>query len=73
MVFPTTWNLGPRSKDGEEIVTGPLEHALVAVPVADPANPVEVLRVVHSFDPCVACGVHVIDKENDKVYDVKVI
>jgi [NiFe] hydrogenase large subunit len=69
MVVPTTWNLGPRCADG---IAGPLEQALVGLPVADPANPVEVLRVIHSYDPCVACGVHVIDRENNETYQIKV-
>jgi Ni,Fe-hydrogenase I large subunit len=50
-----------------------LEQALVGVPVADPSNPLEVLRVIHSFDPCLACAVHVIDTEADQVYSVKVV
>ncbi len=70
MVVPTTWNLGPRCAKG---IPGPLEQALVGVPVADPANPVEVIRVVHSFDPCIACGVHVIDMDENQTYAVKVI
>ncbi|MGA6925930.1 MAG: nickel-dependent hydrogenase large subunit [Desulfosarcina sp.] len=70
MVVPTTWNLGPRCAEG---IPGPLEQALVGVPVADPANPVEVIRVIHSFDPCIACGVHVIDTRADKTYSVKVV
>jgi [NiFe] hydrogenase large subunit len=70
MVVPTTWNLGPRCADN---IAGPMESALVGVPVSDPENPVEILRVIHSFDPCIACGVHVIDKDLDKTYDVKVI
>ena len=70
MVVPTTWNLGPRCADG---IPGPLEQALVGVPVAEPANPVEVIRAIHSFDPCIACGVHVIDTSEDKTYSVKVI
>jgi [NiFe] hydrogenase large subunit len=69
MVVPSTWNFGPRC--GEDI-PGPLEQALVGVPVADPANPLEVLRVIHSFDPCIACGVHVIDREKNEAYKVKV-
>lgn len=76
MVVPTTWNLGPRSVDSVDAsksIPGPMEQALVGVPVADPANPVEILRVIHSFDPCIACGVHVIDVDQDKTYDVKVI
>ncbi len=70
MVVPTTWNLGPRCATG---IPGPLEQALVGVPVADPASPVEVIRVIHSFDPCIACGVHVIDTDQDRTYGVKVI
>lgn len=70
MVVPTTWNLGPRCADG---IPGPLEQALVGVPVADPASPVEVIRVIHSFDPCVACGVHVIDTDENQTYGVRVI
>lgn len=70
MVVPTTWNLGPRCAGG---IPGPLEQALVGLPVADPANPVEVLRVIHSYDPCVACGVHVIDRENNETYKIKVL
>jgi len=70
MVVPTTWNLGPRCADS---IAGPMEQALVGVPVVDPENPVEILRVIHSFDPCIACGVHVIDIDQNKTYDVKVI
>jgi len=54
-VVPTTWNCSPRDDRG---VAGPVEQALVGVPVADAANPVEVARVVRSFDPCLACAVH---------------
>jgi [NiFe] hydrogenase large subunit len=70
MVVPTTWNLGPRCANG---IAGPLEQALVGLSVADPANPVEMLRVIHSFDACVACGVHVIDTERDEIYEIKVL
>jgi [NiFe] hydrogenase large subunit len=70
MVVPTTWNLGPRCADS---IAGPMEQALVNVPVADSENPVEILRVIHSFDPCIACGVHVIDLDQGRTFDVKVI
>jgi [NiFe] hydrogenase large subunit len=50
-----------------------VEEALIGTPVADPEKPLEVLRTVHSFDPCIACGVHVIDTEADQVYKVKVL
>lgn len=56
VITPTSWNASPR--DGRE-VPGPLEQALTGVPVADPAQPIEVYRVIHSFDPCMGCAVHV--------------
>jgi hypothetical protein len=52
---------------------GPVEEALIGTPVADAKQPLEVLRTVHSFDPCVACGVHVIDPDSNQVYKFKVI
>jgi Ni,Fe-hydrogenase I large subunit len=54
-VVPTTWNCSPRDDRG---VPGALEQALVGTPVADPGNPIEPMRVVRSFDPCLACAVH---------------
>ena len=57
-VVPTTWNAGPRDARGQR---GPYEAALVNTPVADPERPLEILRTVHSFDPCLACAVHVLD------------
>ncbi|HEY4767673.1 MAG TPA: nickel-dependent hydrogenase large subunit [Candidatus Limnocylindria bacterium] len=57
-VVPSTWNAGPRDLQGQ---TGPYEAALVGTPVADPERPLEILRTIHSFDPCLACAVHVID------------
>ena len=42
-------------------------------PVADPKKPLEVLRTVHSFDPCIACGVHVIDPDSNQVYKIKAL
>lgn len=70
MVVPTTWNCGPRCTAGKR---GPVEEALIGTPVANFEQPVEILRVVHSFDPCVACAVHLIDKDNNKKYEVKVL
>ena len=69
-VVPSTWNLGPRDEKGK---LGPVEEALIGTPIADPKRPLEVLRTVHSFDPCIACGVHVIDPESNEVYDIKVL
>ena len=58
IVVPTTWNAGPRDAKGQR---GPYETALLKTPVADPERPLEILRTVHSFDPCLACAVHVAD------------
>ena len=70
LVVPTTWNLGPR--DGNDVM-GAAEHALIGTPVADPKRPVEILRTIHSFDPCIACAVHVIDGESNEVHKFKVL
>lgn len=70
LVVPSTWNLGPRCAQNK---MGPVEEALVGTPVADPKRPVEILRTVHSFDPCIACGVHVIDPRTNEVYKFKVV
>jgi Ni,Fe-hydrogenase I large subunit len=68
-VVPSTWNAGPRDKDG---APGPYEAALVGTPVLDPEQPIEILRTVHSFDPCMACAVHVIDPAGAELSRVKV-
>jgi [NiFe] hydrogenase large subunit len=70
MVVPSTWNLGPRDASG---TLGPVEESLIGTPIADPKRPLEVLRTVHSFDPCIACAVHVIDPNSNEVYKVKVL
>lgn len=57
-VAPTTWNASPRDGKGRP---GAYEAALVGVRLADPTQPLEVLRTVHSFDPCLACAVHLVD------------
>ncbi len=56
LVVPTTWNGSPRDGDG---VPGPIEQALEGTAVRDPENPFEVVRIIRSFDPCLACSVHV--------------
>lgn len=58
MVVPSTWNLSPRDHKGQR---GPVEEALVGTPVADSKIPLELLRTIHSFDPCMACGMHMIE------------
>ena len=55
VITPTTWNASPRDNKG---VLGPLEEALLGTPVENPEKPVEVMRVIHSFDPCLDCAVH---------------
>jgi len=54
-VVPTTWNCSPRDDKGNP---GPVEQALVGTPIADAKHPIEAVRVVRSFDPCIACAVH---------------
>jgi hydrogenase large subunit len=57
IVTPTNWNCSPRDDRGEP---GPLEKSLIGTPVADSENPIEVMRIIRSFDPCMACSVHLI-------------
>jgi [NiFe] hydrogenase large subunit/hydrogenase large subunit len=68
-VVPSTWNASPRDAKGQR---GPYEAALVGTPVADPNKPLEILRTIHSFDPCLACAVHVMDVNGNEVVKVKV-
>ncbi|HMK85404.1 MAG TPA: nickel-dependent hydrogenase large subunit [Steroidobacteraceae bacterium] len=68
-VVPSTWNAGPRDAQGQP---GPYEAALVGTPVAKPEQPLEILRTVHSFDPCMACGVHVVDASRRELVRVRV-
>jgi hydrogenase large subunit len=68
-VVPTTWNAAPRN---EKDAPGPYEASLEGTPIADPEKPLEVLRTVHSFDPCLACAVHLTDLETRNDVSVKV-
>ena len=71
LVVPSTWNIGPRCDND---LPGPLEEALLDnTPIADPERPVEILRTVHSYDPCIACGVHVIDNQTGNVKKFKIL
>ena len=70
MVVSTTWNGSPRDARGQR---GPWEQALIGTPVADPEKPVEVLRTVHSFDPCMSCAVHIVDAAGREVTRVQVL
>ena len=58
IIAPTTWNIGPRTEDGER---GPIEQALIGTPIADPSDPVEVGHVCRSYDSCLVCTVHAHD------------
>jgi [NiFe] hydrogenase large subunit/hydrogenase large subunit len=69
-VVPSTWNGSPRDAKNQR---GPYEASLIGTPVADPNKPVEILRTVHSFDPCMACAVHVVDAAGKEVTKIKVI
>lgn len=69
-VVPSTWNAGPRD-DKEQ--PGPYEASLVGNPVADAEQPLELLRTIHSFDPCLACAVHTMDVEGKEIARVKVL
>ena len=63
-IVPSTWNAGPRDAHGQR---GAYEAALLNTPIADPERPLEVLRTVHSFDPCLACAVHVVDAKRPQL------
>jgi hydrogenase large subunit len=69
-VVPTTWNASPRDENG---ASGPYEASLMHNPIANPEMPLEVLRTIHSFDPCMACAVHTFDPEGKKIAKVKVL
>jgi hydrogenase large subunit len=69
-VVPSTWNAGPRDDKDQ---AGPYEASLVGNPVADPARPLELIRTVHSFDPCLACAIHTVDVEGKEVARVKAL
>lgn len=64
MVVPTTWNGSPRDHKGQP---GAYEASLVGTPLAKPDWPLEVLRTIHSFDPCMACAIHMVDAEGKEV------
>ena len=68
-VVPTTWNGGPRDAKGQ---IGPYEAALLNTPMAKPEQPVEILRTIHSFDPCLACAVHVAGPGGEDLVEVRV-
>ncbi len=68
MVVPSTWNASPRDGAGQRSA---YEESLIGTPVADPENPLEILRTIHSFDPCIACAVHLYDEKGSYIHQVK--
>ncbi len=69
-VVPSTWNGSASDAKGQK---GPYESALIGTPVADPNKPVEILRTIHSFDPCMACAVHVVDSRGKEFVKIRVV
>ena len=68
-VVPSTWNAGPRDAEGN---SGPYEAALQGHKLHDAEKPIEILRTIHSFDPCIACAVHVTNPDGNELVKVKV-
>ncbi len=68
-VVPSTWDAGPRDEKG---VQGPYEQALMKTRILEPEKPLEVIRTIHSFDPCIACAVHTVDPNGKEIVSVKV-
>ncbi|XPV70619.1 MAG: nickel-dependent hydrogenase large subunit [Halarcobacter sp.] len=68
-VVPSTWNAGPEDSRG---LKGPYESNLIGLKVKDISKPLEIIRVIHSFDPCIACAVHVMDKKGNDLGTYKV-
>ena len=69
-VVPGTWNSSPRDAKGQR---GPFEAALLDTPVKDQNRPLEILRTIHSFDPCMACAIHIVDPQGNKLIKVKAV
>ena len=69
-VVPTTWNAAPRNEKDQP---GPYEASLLDTPLADPERPLEVLRTIHSFDPCLACAVHLLDATKRPIVKVRAL
>ena len=66
IIIPSTWNIAPKNANGEH---GPMEQALIGIPVGDIEKPINALRTVHSFDPCTACAVHVTEPATGKHFE----
>jgi quinone-reactive Ni/Fe-hydrogenase large subunit len=67
-VVPSTWNAGPIDADGQQ---GPYEADLIGLKIHDLTQPLEIIRIIHSYDPCIACAVHVMDTRGNKLSEYK--
>ncbi len=68
-IVPSTWNGGPRDSQGKK---GPYEMSLIGTKVASLTQPLEIIRHIHSFDPCIACAVHLMDTKGNEIAQYKV-
>ena len=66
IIIPTTWNMAPINQNGEH---GPIEQSLIGCPVEDIDKPINALRTVHSYDPCVSCAVHISEPATGKHFE----
>ncbi len=69
-VVPSTWNACPRN---QQDALGPYEASLIGNPIADPERPLEAIRTIHSFDPCLACAIHLVDPKGKSIVQVKAL
>jgi hydrogenase large subunit len=70
LVVPTTWNGSPKDDRDRP---GPIEQAILGTKIKDPGNPYEIVRIVRSFDPCLACAIHTINHRGSKLGEFKVV
>ncbi|MBV5279546.1 MAG: nickel-dependent hydrogenase large subunit, partial [Campylobacteraceae bacterium] len=68
-VVPSTWNASPKDAKGAR---GPYEESLIGLKITDLSQPLEIVRIIHSFDPCIACAVHVMDTKGNEMSSYKV-
>ena len=69
-VVPSTWNASPRDQNGN---IGAYEASLIGTPMADKTQPLEIIRIIHSFDPCLACAVHLTDLESNTQTEIRIV
>jgi hydrogenase large subunit len=70
VITPTAWNASPKDKKGQP---GPYEQALVGLKIKESGSPIEILRVIRSFDPCTACAVHLVTPKGNLIGKYKVV